>query len=195
MLKNPYFIYFPPCLCKHVGGCCWGPGDICSLWQLALVVSRSDNCDQASANQRQSMTLIDQWEASNVLSRSQQTIITRGPESSWAWPGVMMSVDVTKHWSVTQTYDSLERTGTESLVTCPQCIYSLNDVLICLISCWYKTNKERPDQMRSRDIVTLMDEARDTRGQTWRRLDKTALFEPHQPGTNLDTNNSRDKVL
>ena len=49
--------------------------------------------------------------------------------------------------------------------------------------------------MRSRDIVTLMDEARDTRGQTWRRLDKTALFEPHQPGTSLDTNNSRDKVL
>ena len=43
-----------------------------------------------------------------MLSRSQQTIITRGPESSWAWPGVMMSVDVTKHWSVTQTYDSLE---------------------------------------------------------------------------------------
>ena len=64
------------------------------------------------------------------------------------------------------------------------------------MSCWYKTNKERPDQMRSRDIVTLWwmrlvsREARLEGDLTWR-----ALFEPHQPGTSLDTNNSRDKVL
>ena len=116
----------------------------------------------------------DQWEAGAGLTRSHQTIITRGRSLVW-W----CHKTVECHSDLWQFRgDRYWESSDLSL-----CIYSLNDVLICLMSCWYKTNKERPDQMRSRDIVTLMDEARDTRGQTWRRLDKTALFEPHQPGT------------
>ena len=75
--------------------------------------------------------------------RGLQCALQESADNNNPGPGVKLGLawsdDVSKCHktleSVTQTYDSLERTGTESLVTCPQCIYSLDDVLICLMSC------------------------------------------------------------
>ena len=121
--KNPEYLFFwSVCVNKLVwlvtAEC---PGLFAGLWQLALVVSRSDNCDQVCISQSDSSPDMH-WPMWGRGAALQESADNNNPR-----PGVKLGLTrcddvrpVTKQWGVTQTYDSLEDSDNRSLslVTC-----------------------------------------------------------------------------